>query len=116
MPALLSGFHLAVSLLPLLRDFCSVSTCLIFCLPIPKSAWCFRWLLPPSGYISNARDCKSVDDLNLMRRNIGQTIPAAGMIDDIISWIMLFVVAGLASGESVTIGTFCKSWAVLLLL
>ena len=44
-------------------------------------------------------------DLNLMRRDIGQTILAAGMSDDTVGWILLSVVAGLASGEAVTAST-----------
>ncbi len=45
---------------------------------------------------------KVMMDLNLMRRDIGQTIIAAGMSDDTVGWILLSVVAGLASGEAVT--------------
>lgn len=48
---------------------------------------------------------KVLMDLNLMRRDVGQTIIAAGMSDDTIGWILLSVVAGLAAGESVTAGT-----------
>ena len=52
---------------------------------------------------------KVLMDLNLMRRDIGQTIIAAGMSDDTIGWIMLSVVAGLASGEAVTIGSVLQT-------
>lgn len=48
---------------------------------------------------------KVLMDLNLMRRDIGQTIIAAGMSDDTTGWILLSIVAGLASGEAVTAGT-----------
>lgn len=48
---------------------------------------------------------KVLMDMNLMRRDIGQTILAAGMSDDTIGWILLSVVAGLAAGEAVTTGT-----------
>ncbi|MEX0719715.1 MAG: cation:proton antiporter [Balneolaceae bacterium] len=48
---------------------------------------------------------KVLMDLNLMRRDVGQTIIAAGMSDDTIGWMLLSVVAGLASGEAVTTGT-----------
>ena len=41
---------------------------------------------------------KVLMDLQLMRRDIGQTIIAAGMSDDTIGWILLSVVAGLAGG------------------
>src|SRR5690606_6368014 len=45
---------------------------------------------------------KVLMDLDLMRRDIGQTIIAAGMSDDTIGWMMLSVVAGLAAGATVT--------------
>ena len=45
---------------------------------------------------------KVLMDLRLMRRDIGQTIIAAGMSDDTVGWILLSVVAGLASGEAIT--------------
>lgn len=48
---------------------------------------------------------KVLMDLNLMRRDVGQTILAAGMSDDTTGWILLSIVAGLASGEAVTAGS-----------
>lgn len=48
---------------------------------------------------------KVLMDLNLMRRNIGQIVIAAGMNDDTIGWILLSAVVGLASGEVVTVGS-----------
>ena len=48
---------------------------------------------------------KVLMEMGLMRRDIGQTIIAAGMSDDTIGWILLSVVAGLAAGEAVTAGT-----------
>ncbi|HEY0591763.1 MAG TPA: cation:proton antiporter [Thermoanaerobaculia bacterium] len=44
-------------------------------------------------------------DLKLMRRDIGQTMIAAGMSDDTIGWILLSIVAGLASGAGVSVGS-----------
>lgn len=44
-------------------------------------------------------------EMNLIRRDVGQTIIAAGMSDDTIGWILLSVVAGLASGEAVSAGS-----------
>ncbi len=44
---------------------------------------------------------KVLIDLGLMRRDIGQTIIAAGMSDDTIGWILLSVVVGLAAGEAI---------------
>lgn len=52
---------------------------------------------------------KVLMDLNLMRRDIGQTIIAAGMSDDTIGWILLSIVAGLASGEAVTAGSVLQT-------
>ncbi len=48
---------------------------------------------------------KVLMDMNLMRRDIGQTILAAGMSDDTIGWILLSIVAGIAAGDAVTTGT-----------
>jgi len=47
---------------------------------------------------------KVLMDLNLMRRDIGQTIIAAGMSDDTTGWVLLSIVAGLAGGAAVTVG------------
>lgn len=44
---------------------------------------------------------KVLMDMNLMRRDVGQTILAAGMSDDTNGWILLSIVAALASGEVV---------------
>jgi Kef-type K+ transport system membrane component KefB/nucleotide-binding universal stress UspA family protein len=52
---------------------------------------------------------KVMMDMNLMRRDIGQTIIAAGMSDDTIGWIMLSVVAGLAAGAAVTVGSVLQA-------
>ncbi|GIK57015.1 MAG: universal stress protein [Chloroflexi bacterium] len=52
---------------------------------------------------------KVLMDLNLMRRDIGQTIIAAGMSDDTIGWMLLSVVAGLASGEAVSAGSLLQT-------
>jgi Kef-type K+ transport system membrane component KefB/nucleotide-binding universal stress UspA family protein len=48
---------------------------------------------------------KVLMDLNLMRRDIGQTIIAAGMSDDTTGWILLSIVSGLASGQAITAGS-----------
>jgi Kef-type K+ transport system membrane component KefB/nucleotide-binding universal stress UspA family protein len=52
---------------------------------------------------------KVLMDLNLMRRDIGQTIIAAGMSDDTIGWILLSIVAGLAAGEVITAGSVAQT-------
>lgn len=45
---------------------------------------------------------KVLIDLDLMRRDIGQTLLAAGMIDDITGWTLLGIVTALASAVAVT--------------
>lgn len=44
---------------------------------------------------------KVLMDMNLMRRDIGQTILAAGMSDDTCGWVLLSIVAALASGQAI---------------
>lgn len=48
---------------------------------------------------------KVLMDLNLMRRDLGQTILAAGMVDDTTAWVMLSITLGIASGDAVTVGS-----------
>lgn len=48
---------------------------------------------------------KVLMDLKLIRRDIGQVTLAAGMTDDTIGWILLSMVAGLASSGKVSLGT-----------
>lgn len=48
---------------------------------------------------------KVLMDMNIMRRDIGQTILASGMTDDTVGWMLLSIVAGLAAGGSVNAGT-----------
>ena len=45
---------------------------------------------------------KVLIDMKLTRRDIGQSMIAAGMIDDTIGWTLLSIVAGLAAGETVS--------------
>ena len=53
---------------------------------------------------------KVLMDMNLMRRDIGQAIIAAGMTDDAIGWMLLSIVLGLAArGEVEAVGA---AWAV----
>jgi nucleotide-binding universal stress UspA family protein/multisubunit Na+/H+ antiporter MnhE subunit len=52
---------------------------------------------------------KVLMDLNLTRRDIGQTLVAAAMIDDTTGWIMLSIVIGLAGGAAVTVGGVAQS-------
>jgi len=48
---------------------------------------------------------KVLIDMDLMRRDIGQTIIAAAVIDDTLGWILLAIVAGLAGGAALTAGS-----------
>lgn len=41
---------------------------------------------------------KTLTDMNLLHRNVGQLTLAAGMVDDIIGWILLSVVSAMAAG------------------
>lgn len=52
---------------------------------------------------------KVLMDLSLTRRDIGQTVIAAAMIDDTTGWIILSVVIALASGVAVTVGSVGQS-------
>lgn len=52
---------------------------------------------------------KVLMDMKLMRRDVGQTILAAGMTDDAIGWMFLSIVAGLAAGEAITAGTILSA-------
>jgi Kef-type K+ transport system membrane component KefB/nucleotide-binding universal stress UspA family protein len=52
---------------------------------------------------------KVMMEMNVIRRDIGQVTLAAGMIDDTVGWILLSVVAGMASGGGGSAGTALKS-------
>jgi Kef-type K+ transport system membrane component KefB len=52
---------------------------------------------------------KVLMEMNVIRRDIGQITLAAGMIDDTIGWILLSVVAGLASSGAVSPGSVGRS-------
>ncbi len=58
---------------------------------------------------------KVLMDLDLMRRDIGQTLLAAGMIDDITGWTLLGVVTALASAAALTAGTVLSTLGFVLL-
>ncbi len=58
---------------------------------------------------------KVLMDLDLIRRDVGQTILAAGMSDDTIGWILLSTVAGIAAGEAVTPGSVATTVGMVLL-
>jgi Kef-type K+ transport system membrane component KefB/nucleotide-binding universal stress UspA family protein len=52
---------------------------------------------------------KVLMDLDLMRREIGQTMLAAGMIDDITGWTLLGLVTALAGAEALTGGVVAQT-------
>lgn len=58
---------------------------------------------------------KVLMDLDLMRRDIGQTLLAAGMIDDITGWTLLGVVTALASAAVLTPGTILQTVGMVVL-
>ncbi|MFW5904623.1 MAG: cation:proton antiporter [bacterium] len=58
---------------------------------------------------------KVLMDLDLIRRDVGQTILAAGMSDDTIGWILLSTVAGIAAGEAVTLSSVAATVGSVLL-
>ena len=58
---------------------------------------------------------KVLMDLDLMRREIGQTMLAAGMIDDITGWTLLGLVTALASAEVLTAGTVIETIVLVVL-
>ncbi len=52
---------------------------------------------------------KILMDLDLMRREFGQTVLAAGMIDDITGWTLLGLVTALAGAEALSTGTVVQT-------
>lgn len=56
---------------------------------------------------------KILIELNLMRRNVGQVIVVAGMVDDIIGWILLSTLAGVASAGRFDPGRLVGTLAAL---
>ena len=52
---------------------------------------------------------KVLMDMDLMRRDVGQTIIAAGMSDDTTGWILLSIVAGLAASGEVHAGSIAAT-------
>ncbi|MDQ4006013.1 MAG: cation:proton antiporter, partial [Actinomycetota bacterium] len=52
---------------------------------------------------------KVLMEMKIIRRDIGQVTLAAGMIDDTVGWILLSVVAGMASGSGASLSTAGKS-------
>ncbi|HUG32624.1 MAG TPA: cation:proton antiporter [Acidimicrobiia bacterium] len=58
---------------------------------------------------------KVLIDLDLMRRDIGQTLLAAGMIDDITGWTLLGIVTALASAAAITPATILRTVGMVFL-
>ncbi len=58
---------------------------------------------------------KILMDLDLMRREFGQTVLAAGMINDLTGWALLGVVTALASAEATSAGILLRSVAMVLI-
>lgn len=58
---------------------------------------------------------KVLMDLNLLRHEVGQIIIAAGVIDDTVGWILLSIIAGVAAGSAVTVGSVAQAVGSVLL-
>jgi Kef-type K+ transport system membrane component KefB len=58
---------------------------------------------------------KILMDLRVLRRDLGQTMLAAGMIDDITGWTLLGIVAALAGAGSLAVGQVARSIATVLI-
>jgi Kef-type K+ transport system membrane component KefB len=58
---------------------------------------------------------KVLIDLDLMRRDIGQTLLASGMIDDITGWTLLGLVTALANASVISAGTFLQTVGMVIL-
>lgn len=56
---------------------------------------------------------KILMDLDLMRRDIGQTLLAAGMIDDITGWTMLGLVTALVGVATISVGTVVQAFGMV---
>jgi Kef-type K+ transport system membrane component KefB len=56
---------------------------------------------------------KILMDLDLMRREFGQTVLAAGMINDLTGWTLLGVVTALASAEAMSAGIVLRTVATV---
>ena len=58
---------------------------------------------------------KILSELNLLRRNFGQITLAAGMANDVVGWLLLGVIAGLAQKGTVSVGGLVKSLGGMIL-
>jgi Kef-type K+ transport system membrane component KefB/nucleotide-binding universal stress UspA family protein len=58
---------------------------------------------------------KILIDMKIIRRDISQTIIASGMTDDTIGWVLLSIIAGLASGKTITLTSVALSAGNVLL-
>jgi len=58
---------------------------------------------------------KIMTEMGLMRRNVGQLTIAAGMINDLIGWMLLGVVVGLFSAGSVQVGSLLLTLGAVVL-
>ena len=54
---------------------------------------------------------KILGEMNLLRRDFGQLTLAAGMVNDVVGWVMLGAVAGLAQAGEVEIGALASTIA-----
>lgn len=104
------GIALGGLLLPLLMGFLLGLVVPDALLVAPEQRTVFALFLATAMAISAIPViAKVLMDLSLTRRNIGQAIIAAAMIDDTTGWIILSVVIGLAGGGLITLGSVGQS-------
>ncbi|HEX6808435.1 MAG TPA: cation:proton antiporter [Gemmatimonadaceae bacterium] len=58
---------------------------------------------------------KILIDLNLMRRNLGVVILSAGVVDDTVGWLVLSVIAGIATAGSFSAGSLAFTATALVI-
>ena len=101
-------------------------------LVIPLAAGVIAGLLAPSSLLTGSMDrkafalfvgvamcvsalpviAKTLSDMNLLHRNIGQLTIAAGVVDDVVGWLLLSIVSAMATA-GVRGGTVVTSVALL---
>lgn len=105
-----AGVALGGLILPLLMGFALGELIPTDLLANPEDRFVFSLYLAIAMAISAIPVvAKVLMDLHLTRRDVGQTIIAAAMIDDTTGWILLSVVISLASGAAITVGGVAES-------
>src|SRR6185437_12687431 len=95
----------------------------VFGITIPFAMGLALGLLLPDRYLAQTGQraifaafiAKILIDLNLMRRNLGVVILSAGVVDDTVGWLVLSVIAGIATAGSFSGVSFAFTAAGLLI-